>query len=59
VNGTVEGTTLKAKATYRVKFVDKGKTRLNIYVKLEATAGVNGWASAAEIGVLETENVKN
>jgi hypothetical protein len=27
------------------------------YVKLEATAGVNGWASAAEINVLET--VKN
>ncbi|MGG0239158.1 discoidin domain-containing protein [Bacillus rhizoplanae] len=29
------------------------------YVKLEATAGVNGWASAAEISVLETETVKN
>ncbi|EPD51094.1 hypothetical protein HMPREF1210_02285 [Paenisporosarcina sp. HGH0030] len=29
------------------------------YVKLEATAGVNGWAAAAEISVLETETVKN
>lgn len=29
------------------------------YVKLEATAGVNGWASAAEISILETETVKN
>ncbi len=29
------------------------------YVKLEATAGVNGWATAAEISVLETETVKN
>ncbi|WP_353054335.1 discoidin domain-containing protein [Bacillus thuringiensis] len=29
------------------------------YVKLEATAGVNGWASAAEINVFETEAVKN
>ncbi|KQL34424.1 discoidin domain-containing protein [Psychrobacillus sp. FJAT-21963] len=29
------------------------------YVKLEATTGVNGWAAAAEISVLETETVKN
>ncbi|MED3689375.1 discoidin domain-containing protein [Peribacillus butanolivorans] len=29
------------------------------YVKLEATAGVNGWASAAEISVLATKTVKN
>ncbi|WP_171640745.1 discoidin domain-containing protein [Paenibacillus phytorum] len=27
-----------------------------LYVKLEATAGVNGWASAAEINVLEVEH---
>ncbi|WP_176547383.1 discoidin domain-containing protein [Bacillus sp. AFS053548] len=29
------------------------------YVKLEATTGVNGWASAAEISVLQTETIKN
>ncbi|MGG0792281.1 discoidin domain-containing protein, partial [Peribacillus simplex] len=29
------------------------------YVKLEATVGVNGWASAAEISVLASKTVKN
>ncbi|MCP1123340.1 Ig-like domain-containing protein [Bacillus sp. 3103sda1] len=41
---TVNGTTLKAKATYRVKFVDQGKTVLNIQPPAAITELANGTA---------------
>lgn len=55
VNGTVEGTTLKAKATYRVKFVDQGKTLLNIQPPAAITELANGTAkTAAALGLPAT-----
>ncbi|CAG9611664.1 hypothetical protein BACCIP111899_00836 [Bacillus rhizoplanae] len=55
VNGTVEGTRLKAKATYRVKFVDQGKTLLNIQPPAVITELANGIAkTAAALGLLAT-----
>ncbi|WP_420489321.1 Ig-like domain-containing protein [Neobacillus niacini] len=47
VNGTMEGTTLKAKATYRVKFVDQSKTLLNIQPPAAITELANGTAKTA------------
>lgn len=47
VNGTAGGTTLKAKATYRVKFVDQGNTLLNIQPPAAITELANGTAKTA------------